>query len=223
MIAPDQAWPYLAKGVTYWSWRGRSEESRKAFELVPSEHNWYPWVWYWQLVYEQNYREALDFLSSVPGAWISIKIAARPVALLEAYAYEALDQPERAAAAYETAKDLLEIKVSENPSDPRYHGSLGIAYAALGKKEDAVREGKRAVELLPVSKDAVYGLPYVIDLAHIYSLLGDNENALVRIEEMLANPSSISAPLLLIDPRWSRLRDNPEFQTLVKKYSSAES
>jgi tetratricopeptide (TPR) repeat protein len=223
MIAPDQAWPYLAKGVTYWSWRGRSDDARRAFELVPSDHNWYPWVWYWQLVYEGDYRAALEYLTSVPGEWVSTKIGARPVPLFEAYAHEALNQPELAAAAYERAKGLLEIKVSENPRDPRYHSSLGIVSAALGQKAVALREGKRAVELLPLSKDAVYGLPYVIDLAHIYVLLGDNEKALAKIEEMLSIPSSLSVPLLKIDPRWAPLRGDPHFQSLLEKYSVAES
>lgn len=79
------------------------------------------------------------------------------------------------------------------------------------------------MELLPISKDAVYGIPYVIDLAHIYTLLGDYEYALVKIEELLSTPSMISVPLLEVDPRWNRLRDHPGFQRLLRKYSVADS
>ncbi|MCK4773724.1 MAG: hypothetical protein KAT30_03020, partial [Candidatus Krumholzibacteria bacterium] len=204
-IAPDQIWPYLAKGITYWSWHGASNEARKAFELVPPDHDWSPWVWYWQMVYEGKYREALDHLSSVPGEWIRIKTDAKPKVLYQAYVHEALNQPELASAAYQTARTLLEAEVNAYPEDPRYHSSLGITYAALGQTEAAIREGKKAVELLPISKDAMYGIPYVIDLAHIYTLAGDYENALVKIEENLSGPSMISVPLLEVDPRWNRL------------------
>jgi TolB-like protein/Tfp pilus assembly protein PilF len=221
-MEPGQDWPYLAKGLTYWSWRGASEEARRAFKAVSPDHDWYPWVWYWQYIYEGRYQEAIDHLSSIPGEWIRIKIAARPKVLYKAYAREALGQPELALADYETAKILLEAEVESYPEDPRYHSSLGIAYAALGRNEDAIREGKRAVELLPLSKDAMYGLSYLIDLAHIYSLLGNTENALDMIEELLTIPSTLSVPLLHVDPRWNRLRDHPRFIQLLKTYSRTD-
>jgi tetratricopeptide (TPR) repeat protein len=221
-IEPNQDWPYLAKGLTYWSWRGVSDEARGAFEAVSADHDWSPWVWYWQYIYEGKYQEAIDHLSSLPGDWIRIKIGARPKVLFQAFAHQALEEPELASAAYEAATILLEAEVEVFPEDPRYHSSLGIAYAALGRAEDAVREGKRAGELLPISKDAMYGLPYMIDLAHIYTLLDDHETALVKIEELLSIPSTISVSLLEVDPRWNRLRDHPGFIQLLKKYSRAD-
>jgi serine/threonine protein kinase/tetratricopeptide (TPR) repeat protein len=222
-LAPNQDWPYLTKGVVLWSWHGASEEARRAFEAVSPGHRWLPWVWYWQYVYEGKYREAIDYLSSIPDGWVRIKIDAKPKELYQAFAFEAIGQPEQALAAYETAKTLLEAEVKEHLEDPRYHSSLGVAYAALGQKEEAIREGRRAMELLPISKDAVYGLPYVHDLAHIYTLSGDYENALATLEEILSNPSSLSVPLLEVDPRWNRLRDQPGFQRLLTEFAVADS
>jgi tetratricopeptide (TPR) repeat protein len=218
-IAPDQPWPYLAKGLICWSWRGAREEAREAFEAVPTSHSWLPWVWYWQLMYEGKYGEALEQLSSVPGDWIKIKIDAKPKVLFEAFAYEALDKRKLAATAYEEATSVLEVEVEKHPDDPRYRSSLGVAYAASGRTDDAVREGKLAMELLPVSKDALYGIPYIIDLAHIYTLAGDFPNALDTIEDILSSPSSLSVPLLEADPRWNPLRDNPGFQRILEQYA----
>ena len=79
------------------------------------------------------------------------------------------------------------------------------------------------MELLPISKDAVYGLPYVHDLAHIYTLLGDYENAFATLEQILSNPSSLSVPQLEVDPRWNRLRDQPGFQRLLTEFAVADS
>ncbi|MEJ2722194.1 MAG: hypothetical protein P8181_13805, partial [bacterium] len=65
-------------------------------------------------------------------------------------------------------------------------------------------------------------MPYVHDFAHIYTLLGDYDSALGTLEEILANPSSVSVPLLKVDPRWDRLRDQPGFQRLLTKFAIAD-
>ena len=79
--------------------------------------------------------------------------------------------------------------VKKHPDDPRYHSSLGIAYAGIGQKDEAIREGKKAVELLPLSKDAAYGIPYAQDLAVIYTMTGEHNAALDQIEHLLSIPS----------------------------------
>ncbi|MDH3814754.1 MAG: hypothetical protein OEV48_09715, partial [Acidobacteriota bacterium] len=79
-----------------------------------------------------------------------------------------------------------------------------------------------ACDLLPRSKDGFYYLPYVIDLAHIYTILGDNDAALERLEYLLSNPSYLSAPFLRMDPRWDPLDDDPRFQALLEKYDTKQ-
>ncbi len=143
---------------------------------------------------------------------------ARPNALLAAYAFDMLGDAEAAASTYEIAKALLEAEVIASPEDPRLHSSLGIVYAVQGRHEEAVREGKLACDLLPRSKDGYYYLPFVVDLAHIYTILGDNEAALEQLEHLLANPSYLSAPFLRMDPRWDPLKDDPRFHALLEKY-----
>jgi Flp pilus assembly protein TadD len=78
-----------------------------------------------------------------------------------------MGQPERARASYDSARILLEEEVKERPDDHRIRSSLGIVYAALGRKEDAIREGKLGVELFPVSKDAILGPFRIENLAFI--------------------------------------------------------
>jgi len=218
-LAPDEAWPYLGKAFVYWSWKSATEEAHVALEAVPIEHSWAPWAWFWQVIFEGEYREALERLSSTSSEWIRLKAWARPICLLEAFAYDFLGESQRARSYYEKARILLEKEVEVWPNDPRLHSSLGIAYAGLGRREAAIREGKRAVELLPVTEDAFYGLPYLQDLAHIYTLLGEHETALDQIEYLLTIPSWISIPWLQKDPRFRGLRDHPSYQVLVEQYS----
>jgi tetratricopeptide (TPR) repeat protein len=169
-------------------------------------------------MYEGRYEEALDRLESATEGWIRIKMWARPNAMFAAYVYGKLGDTEAATAAYETARGLLEAEVAASPEDPRLRSSLGIVYAVQGRREEAVREGKLACDLLPRSKDGFYYLPYVIDLAHIYTILGDNEAALEQLEYLLGNPSWISAPFLRMDPRWDPLHGDPRFAELLEKF-----
>jgi serine/threonine-protein kinase len=98
-----------------------------------------------------------------------------------------------------------------------------MVYAGLGRKEEAVREGKSGVELIPVSKNAVVGPFRVEDLAFIYVLVGEQDTALDQIEYLLSIPSWLSVPLLRLDPRWDPLRDHPRFQTLLEEKSKEPS
>jgi len=218
-LAPDTMWPYLYKTINDWGWHGKPGETRSILEALPNTTSgWERWSWYWQEMYEGRYSEALGHIESTTEGWIRIKMFARPNALLAAYAYEKLGDSEAAAAAYEIARELLETEVAASLEDPRLHSSLGIVHAVQGRHEDAVREGMLACDLLPRSKDGFYYLPYVIDLAHIYTILGDNEAALERLEYLLSNPSYLSSPFLRMDPRWNPLRDDPRFQALLEEY-----
>ncbi|MCH8146343.1 MAG: tetratricopeptide repeat protein [Gemmatimonadetes bacterium] len=109
----------------------------------------------------------------------------------------------------------------EFPDDHRMHTSLGIALAGLGRSDDALHHGKRAVELNPVSKDAFDGPFYEQNLAIIYTLLGDQEEALDKIDYLLSIPSFwMSVGALRINPVWDPLRENPRFQALIEKYDT---
>jgi eukaryotic-like serine/threonine-protein kinase len=218
-LAPDQAWPYLCKVFNYWSWNGVSQESRDALEGVPIRHEWAVWTWFWQEFCEGRYREAIERLSLGSGDWIRIKMWAMPKSLLAAQTYEQLNEPELARTAYENAKNLLEAEIQKYPYDARYHSSLGIAYAALGRKEEAIREGLHAVELLPNSKDAIYSLGHLQDLAVTYTFVDEYDLALDQLEFQLSIPGYITVPWIKMDPRWSRLYDQPRFKALIEKYS----
>ena len=95
------------------------------------------------------------------------------------------------------------------------HMELGVALAQLGRREDAIREGERAVALDPVAKDQLYG-PYVQhQLAWVYILVGEPEKALDRLEPLLKMPYYLTPRWLAIDPTFDPLRKNLRFQRLL--------
>jgi len=220
-LAPDQAWPYLTKAFNLWSWKGRDgvSQARAALDFLATEHEWWEWAWFHQEEMEGRFNEALERMDRDPEGWVRVKIQAAPKVFFAAVLRMALGKTAEARRGFETARRLLEPEVKSIPDDPRYHGSLGIAYAALGRKEDAVREGRRATELLPISKDAVYGIAHVIDLGHIYVLTGETDEAIAQLEDLLSRPSWITVPWLRVDPRWRPLQGNPRFEALMAKYA----
>ncbi len=134
--------------------------------------------------------------------------------------YGLMGDSERERAYFDSTRSMLEIKVQQFPDDARFRSALGIAYAGLGRKEDAIREGELAVELLPMSKEAFRGAYRAEDLARIYTMVGEHDAAIDRLESLLAVPSITAVPGLRIDPIWDPLRDNPRFQALLAKYEN---
>ena len=175
--------------------------------------------WILQELFERNYQATLDLLASTPVESFQSQFRFTPKAQIAGGVYLLMDEQERASASYDSARILLEKEVKERPEDHRTHSSLGIVYAGLGNKEEAIREGKFGVELMPVSKDAYIGLYRVEDLAYIYVLVGEYDLALDRLEYLLSIPCKLSVPLLRLDPKWDPLRDHPRFQELLEKYS----
>ena len=139
--------------------------------------------------------------------------------LSRAEVYEAKGDRRSAIARYDSARVYYERIIRSNPESAYicfYHVALGLAYAGLGRKEEAIREGEEAVRMMPISKDAVVGAELVGFLPEIYVMCGEYEAAIDQIETALSVPSFVSAGLLRIDPIWDPLRSNPRFRRLVE-------
>src|SRR5262249_60746187 len=92
---------------------------------------------------------------------------------------------------------------------------LGAPLAVLGRRDAATREGRRAGDLMPCSGEAEPAAYDRQQLARIYALVGEPDQALDLLEKLLAIPSDYSPGWLQIDPSFDSLRSNPRFQKLV--------
>jgi TolB-like protein/tetratricopeptide (TPR) repeat protein/class 3 adenylate cyclase len=100
--------------------------------------------------------------------------------------------------------------------------ALGVIDAALGNKEDAIREGRRAVELMPVSKNAIAGPLLIKYLALIYGLTGEKDKAFKRLEKAAQLPCYLSYGELRLHPMWDPLRGDPRFDKIVASLAPKE-
>ena len=139
-----------------------------------------------------------------------------PRELLEGWTYRGLDD-ERAQRAFEAAVRICLTVLEERPDDPRIHSSLGRAYSALGRREEAVREARLVEEILPITKDPVNGRDLLIATSAIYAELGMVDEVLEALETLLSVPG-VPPGGLLVGPDYALVRDDPRFQALVERY-----
>ena len=116
---------------------------------------------------------------------------------------------------FDSARVILERRVKATPNDERVRSSLGIAYAGLGRTDDALREGERAVAMLPVENEAWRGSFRLADLALIYAMTGNRDKAVDVLKRLITIPSELSATQVRLDPKWKPLRGNKRFEALV--------
>jgi eukaryotic-like serine/threonine-protein kinase len=116
---------------------------------------------------------------------------------------------------FDSAATIIETNSRARPDDPALRADLAYAYAGLGRREAAIREGRRAVELRPPSKDSWLGVDMVYNLAVVYAMLGEADSAVNQLRFLLTVPSWISVPGLRADPTWEPIRGDPDFQALL--------
>jgi TolB-like protein/Tfp pilus assembly protein PilF len=145
-----------------------------------------------------------------------------PKAFFEGCIYLVQGDTMNAQKAFELARAPLEAALEEARGSALRHANLGWLYAFLGRKEDAMREGRRAVELAPESKDAVDGAIMNCYLALIYARVGEKNLAIPLIERLLKTPGgvdstdySITVNDLKYRWEWDHLRRDPRFQKLI--------
>ncbi|MEY2530029.1 MAG: hypothetical protein QOI96_114 [Verrucomicrobiota bacterium] len=170
---------------------------------------------------QRRFAEALRLVEKMPEETVHGEgTAPIPKAFFEGILHIMLGEKDKARADFERARVIVEKSVRDVPDDSGRHAQLGAIFAGLGRKEEAIREGKRAVELLPESKDAFEGPQVTIALAQIYCWTGEKEQALQLIERSLSTPNGITVPLLKLDPVWDPIRGDPRFKALIDKHSA---
>ncbi len=121
----------------------------------------------------------------------------------------------KAQAAFTAARREVEKTVESQPDFAAALSLLGMIDAGLERKEQAIQEGRRACELLPVSKDAIDGADIAINLAQIYAWTGEKDRAIEQIATVERAPSTLSYGFLKLHPYWDSLRGDPRFEKIV--------
>jgi len=172
---------------------------------------------------ERDYSSATNVIASSPLAELSyMNGGATPKSFFQGLTLIARGDTTQARPILEAASITLQDAVKEAPGSADRHANLGLVYAFLGRKEDAIAEGRRAVELKPESKDAVDGPIMGCYLALIYTRVGEKDLAFSLLKRLLQTPGAVdsvdySATINDLKYRWEwdPIRGDPRFQQLI--------
>ena len=118
--------------------------------------------------------------------------------------------------AFSAARVKTEAKRHDRPNDADLLALLGLIDAGLARRSEALAEGRRAVELRPISEDALDGVNVITRLAMIYTWLGDNDAAIKELMFLAKAPGGPDYGQLKLDPAWDGLRGDTRFAQIVE-------
>src|SRR6266480_3081142 len=215
--APNALSARAEKAMLAFDWKGDLTKMQQDLADMPPRVDpeglvTFGWVQLFML--QRKFPEALATLKQLPQ---TLPYDDKPREFFEGVIYTFLNDREKARSAFERARPIAEKALRESPDNAFRHALLGQILAGLGEKEAAIAEGKRAVDLLPESQDALSGPKATLELAKIYTWTSETDQALQLLEHSLSTPSGITVPLLKFDPVWDPLRSDPRFQALIRR------
>jgi TolB-like protein/Flp pilus assembly protein TadD len=226
-ILPNE--PYLvASKASMYQAEGNLQEAGKLLVHVNAQTNSDPAVRtkLTQLRLERNYTEAIQLVQARqarPHVAFGIEKGTKHMGL--ALVQRVAGDTAQAKAAAEQARNTLEPLSKEQPDNAFIPAALAVACAMLDEKDSALKEAKRAITLVPSSKDRLSGPGFEENLALVEMIIGENSSAISTLTRLLQTPyggwlytpAPITPALLRLDPLWDPLRGDPAFQKLCEE------
>ena len=199
-------------------------DSQPAYELIqkivaedPSAVEALAEQWIYLALCRRDAAEMARALASLSADGIIPFNVRMPLSFCEGLAARARDDSIAAGKAFTRTRVEMEGALREQPDYAEALSILGMIDAALGNIKEALREGRRAAELLPVAKDTMTGAEILRNLAITYAWVGEKDLAIKQLEELLPLYGPISYGQLRLHPWWDPLRDDPRFEKIIEE------
>jgi serine/threonine-protein kinase len=218
-VAPKEAVLRADRAEVELAWHADTRPLLSVIEAIAAEDprevkNIAP-LWLRGSLCKRDFDSALRALAALPVAGCYQQTIPFPRTWCEGVVAQMRGDKAAARAAFTSMRAEAVKLVAEQPDYPEGLCVLGVADAALGHKDDAIREGRRAVELLPVTKDSLVGALLVQNLALIYAWSGEKDLAFEQLTIAAKLPSYLSYGELRLHPYWDPLRGDPRFDKIV--------
>jgi len=219
--SPGDAVSRVARALVDLEARGETQPAREVIEAVvtedPSAVEAIAEQWFHLALCRREPLEMARSLASIlPEGSVPYTIR-MPKSFCEGIAARARGDARGAESAFTSARAEMAKLVHEQPEYAAALSVLGMSEAGLGNRHDALAHGRRAIELFPISKDAMAGAEILRNLAITYAWAGEKELAINQLEEVVRIPSPVSYGQLRLHPWWDPLRDDPRFEKLVEE------
>jgi TolB-like protein/class 3 adenylate cyclase/Tfp pilus assembly protein PilF len=222
-IKPDDPDTMVARGVTILSWKGDTHLLHQTIEELraknPAAISGVADSWFLCALAERDVKAGEAALAALGDNTFGDDATQFSASFGRGLLARMINDENKARAAFTAARNTQEKRVQEQPDYAPAISILGIIDAALGHKEDALREGRRAVELLPVAKEANNGPGMIQNLAIIAAWVGEKQLACDQLELTLQLPGTTSYGRLKLLPWWDPLRGDPRFEKIINSQS----
>jgi eukaryotic-like serine/threonine-protein kinase len=205
--------------------QGDPVAAQSLLEQVPLDYSPEPWIWDFRFkaaLYLRDYDAANRVIAAIPAKWADFALDLQPSGWGEGLVARARGDKLKALAAFAAARKKVEATWGDKPKDASYFADVARLDAGLGRKEEAIREARRAVELQPIGKDSLNGPAWVANLALVYAWTGERDRTLEQLEIVATLPGLAPAyGDLRFDPCWDDLRGDPRFDKIVAAAKAA--
>jgi TolB-like protein/lipopolysaccharide biosynthesis regulator YciM len=207
--------------------QGDPVAAQSLVEQVPLDFSPDGWIWsvrFKAALYLRDYNAANRLIAATPAKYADGAFDLGHGSENWAYGLvaRARRDKQKALAAFAAARQKMEAQWGDKPKDTPYWSDLAKLDAGLGRKEEAIREAQHAVELQPITKDALNGPTWVANLALVYAWTGERDRALEQLEKVATLPGyGPTYGDLLLNPCWDDLRGDPRFDKIVAAAKAA--
>jgi Predicted integral membrane protein len=225
-LAPEDPTLRVGRAAVEFYSRGDTQPLHRAIDAIlaqnPSAGSAVAIQWLTLAMCERDWAGVAKAVSNIPPDGISTENTWFPKSWFEAIAARARGNSASAQAAFSTARAEVEKIVRDQPDYGEPLCVLGMVDAGLGRKEDAIREGLRAVQLLPETKDALNAVNARRFLGVIYTWLGEKDRAIEELGAAITRPGYLNYGRLKLHPEWDALRGDPRFEKIVSSLAQKE-
>ena len=172
------------------------------------------WESYWTLeLLARDPAAALTWALLAPDEIVGGQYGSRPRTFYTGEANHRLGRLREASAQFDSARVVLERMIETEPDNETATRDLAWVYARLGRREEAIATGRKAVELMPLTRDAFIGQSYLRIIAAVFAQVGEPASAIEMLEGLAEKvPKGYLRPM---DPVWDPIRDEPRFRALI--------
>jgi tetratricopeptide (TPR) repeat protein len=205
--------------------QGDPVAAQSLLEQVPLDFSPIELIWktrFTQALYLRDYDAANRVIAATPAKFTDDALGGQPPeSLADGQVARARGDKQKALAVFAAARKRLVATWETKVKDASYFVDLAGLDAGLGRKEDAIREALRAVDLMPIAKDSLAGPRVVTNLALVYAWTGERDRALEQLEIVATIPAGPTYGDLRFNPCWDDLRGAKRFDKIVAAAKAA--
>jgi tetratricopeptide (TPR) repeat protein len=204
--------------------QGDPAAAQSLLEQVPLDFSPDAVVWGFRFdvaLYLHDYDVANRLIAATPAKFAYGHGGQPPESWADGQIARARGDKQKALAVFAAARKRLDAEWENKVKDESYFAESARLIAGLGRKEEAIREALRAVDLMPIARDSYWGPHWVANLALVYAWTGERDQALEQLEKVATIPNGPSYGDLRFNPCWDDLRGDPRFDKIVAAAKAA--